>query len=202
MGSPSALRVALTFDAEHPDRPDSSPGAVERILDALGLAGARATFFVQGRWAESHPAVSGRIAAEGHLVGSHSHYHAPMPLLSDRGIRHDARAAAAAIRRATGTDPRPWFRCPFTAGEDDPRVTSVLASMGYRIVSEDVVPRDWEPGSPEALADAIVEGVAARGDGAIVLLHTWPARSAEALPLALARLREDGVAFAGVDEIR
>ena len=50
------LRVALTFDAEHPDRPWCPPRNAEHILDALGDAGVRATFFVQGRWAESQPA--------------------------------------------------------------------------------------------------------------------------------------------------
>ena len=28
------------------------------------------------------------------------------------------------IRETTGVDPRPWFRCPFSAGDDDPRVLS------------------------------------------------------------------------------
>jgi len=52
-----AFRVALTFDAEHPDRP-ARPGNDERLLDALAAAGVRATFFVQGRWAEAYPAVA------------------------------------------------------------------------------------------------------------------------------------------------
>src|SRR6478735_8977445 len=57
-------QVALTFDAEHPDRSWCPPGAAERILDVLAGAGIRATFFVQGRWAEAHPATARRIADE------------------------------------------------------------------------------------------------------------------------------------------
>ncbi len=34
----------------------------------------------------------------------------------------DVRAAERAIIATTGIDPRPWFRCPFGAGSDDPRV--------------------------------------------------------------------------------
>ena len=77
-----AIRVALTFDAEHPDRPTraATSGCSTRWLPAA----TRATFFVQGRWAEANPAVARRIARSGHLVGSHSFYHARMPLLTAR----------------------------------------------------------------------------------------------------------------------
>jgi len=97
-------QVALTFDAEHPDRSWCPPGAAERILDILAGAGIRATFFVQGRWAEAYPATARRIADEGHLVGNHSHHHARSPLFSDRGLREDVDAARDAIVRATGRD--------------------------------------------------------------------------------------------------
>jgi len=198
----STPRVALTFDAEHADRPDCPPGVVDRLLDTLRDAGARSTFFVQGRWAESQPGTAARIAADGHLVGSHSHYHAPMPLLSDRGIRHDVRSAAAAIRRTTGADPRPWFRCPFTAGEDDPRIRSVIGDLGYRIVSQDVYPGDWKPGAvADDVARAIVDGVREHGDGAIVLLHSWPAVTGDLIAGVLDDLAREGARFVGVDEL-
>ncbi len=48
------MRVALTFDAEHPDRPTVS-GVEEQLLDVLDDLEVRATFFVQGRWAEAFP---------------------------------------------------------------------------------------------------------------------------------------------------
>ena len=93
--------MALTFDAEHPDRPWCPPGNAERVLDTLGDRGARATFFVQGRWAGSQPAAAKRIADEDHLVGHHSHYHARMPLLSDEGLASDLTDGHDAVLRAT-----------------------------------------------------------------------------------------------------
>ena len=45
-----------------------------------------------------------------------------MPLLSDDGLDQDLSDGQAAIVAATGSDPRPWFRCPFGDGHDDPRV--------------------------------------------------------------------------------
>ena len=193
--------VALTFDAEHPDRSWCPPGAAERILDVLAGAGVRATFFIQGRWAEAYPGTARRIADEGHLVGNHSHHHARMPLLLDRGLREDVDTARGAIIQATGRDPRPWFRCPWGTGADDPRVLAALAAAGYRHVGWHVEVEDWEPTrSPQAIADDAIEGIRRHGDGTVLLLHTWPGGTVEALQRVLDDL-PDGTAFITVDAL-
>jgi peptidoglycan-N-acetylglucosamine deacetylase len=200
VSDPGPLRVALTFDAEHPDRPLCPPGSAERILDALRAASVRATFFVQGRWAEAHPDTARRIAEDGHLIGHHSKYHARMPLLHDDGVREDIREGAAAILEATGIDPRPWFRCPFGAGRDDPRILGLLDELGYRNVFYQVVVEDWEPWrtGQDVERDA-VRGAVEHGDGAVVLLHSWPAPTADAVPGIIRGLREAGADLVGID---
>ena len=192
--------VALTFDAEHPDRSWCPPGAAERILDVLAGAGIRATF-IQGRWAEAYPGTARRIADEGHLVGNHSHHHARMPLLLDRGLREDVDTARGAIIQATGRDPRPWFRCPWGTGADDPRVLAALAAAGYRHVGWHVEVEDWEPTrSSQAIAADAIEGIRRHGDGTVLLLHTWPGGTVEALQRVLDDL-PDGTAFITVDAL-
>lgn len=78
----------LTFDIEHwyegfryrdmdgwqgyPPRDDKM---VERLLDAMGEAGQRATMFFTGRYAEEFPHVVRRAAHEGHEIASHSYSH-------------------------------------------------------------------------------------------------------------------------------
>lgn len=194
--------VALTFDAEHPDRPHCPPGNAERILDALGEAGARATFFLQGRWARSDPRIAERIATDGHLIGNHSKYHARMTLLTDDGIRTDVQQCEQAIRDLTGIDPRPWFRFPFGDGRDDPRALATLEGIGYRNVHWQVEALDWDAArTPDDVERITLEGVAGHGDGAVVLLHTWPGSTGEAIPRILKRLAEDGARFATVDEL-
>jgi len=196
------FRVALTFDAEHPDRPWCPPGNAERILDDLRSRGVRATFFVQGRWAQAQPATAKRIADDGHLVGHHSHYHTRMPLLSDDGIASDIRDAQEAIIAATGVDPHPWFRCPFGAGHDDPRVLKALRTQGYRDVNWHVELDDWEPWrTGAAIADDAVEGARTQGDGTVVLLHTWPGGTGDALGPLVDRLAEMGATFVTVDAL-
>ena len=117
------FRVALTFDAEHPDRP-TRDGVAESILAALERTDVRATFFIQGRWAEAYPETARLIPGGGHLVGNHSNFHARMPLFSEAGLASDVRESETTIRDVTTVDPRPWFRCPFGAGHEWSRITA------------------------------------------------------------------------------
>jgi peptidoglycan/xylan/chitin deacetylase (PgdA/CDA1 family) len=196
------VRVALTFDAEHPDRPVARPKVEGELVSLLHDRGVRATFFLQGRWAEANPDSAAKIASEGHLVGSHSHFHARMPLLTDEGLRADIVQADRAIREATGVRPRPWFRCPWGHGARDPRVATALRRQRYRHVGWDVVAEDWEPGRTfEDLVRDVTAGVRAFGDGAVVLLHAWPAQTLEAMPRILAGLDEAGAELVTVADL-
>jgi peptidoglycan/xylan/chitin deacetylase (PgdA/CDA1 family) len=196
------IRVALTFDAEHPSRRHCPPGVQETLLEELGRREIRATFFIQGRWAKAYPKTARAIAAAGHLVGNHSHYHARMTLLSDVGLRADVLAAQSAIADITGIDPRPWFRCPFGDGSDDPRVLSALRELGYRDVNWDADGGDWDTErSPRDVAGDTIQGLKARGDGAIALFHTWPATTLEALRRAVEDLDRTGAEYVRLDQL-
>jgi peptidoglycan/xylan/chitin deacetylase (PgdA/CDA1 family) len=193
--------VALTFDAEHPDRP-AADGNADRLLDELDRLGVRGSFFVQGRWAEAYPATARRIATAGHLVGSHSHYHVRMPLLSATGLRTDVTDAQEAIIEHTGVDPRPWFRCPFGAGADDPQLVGRLAALGYREIGWHVTPEDWNPEHSAAdVVRLVLDGALEHGDGAVILHHTWPDQTLAAIPVIVERLRAAGATFVGLDEV-
>lgn len=195
------FKVALTIDAEHADQPRSE--AIEPLLiETLRRERVRATFFLQGRWASANPGMVARISRDGHLVGNHSHHHAPMTLLSDDGIAADVTAAEQAITASGGGGPRPWFRCPYGDGHDDQRVLTVLSGLGYRDHHWDVDPRDWKPGRTESeLVTTVLSGVDEHRDGAVVLLHSWPAVTARALPMLISELRRIGAQPVGLDEV-
>jgi peptidoglycan-N-acetylglucosamine deacetylase len=195
------FRVALTFDAEHPDRPHQV-GGTERVLDALDTERVAASFFVQGRWAEAYPELARSIGERGHLIGNHSFYHARMPLLSATGLSSDVRAAERAIIATTGIDPRPWFRCPFGAGSDDPGVLAGINRLGYREVSWDVEGFDWRPSTrARGMARQMTQETIARGDGAVVLLHPWTRATERGLLPLMDGLREAGATFVQVDAL-
>jgi peptidoglycan/xylan/chitin deacetylase (PgdA/CDA1 family) len=194
------IRAALTFDTEHPDRPNA--GRTERVVEVLAAAGVRATFFLQGRWVEAEPTVARSVVDGGHLVGSHGFYHARMSYMTDDGIHHDVERAEAAIRQLAGADPRPWFRCPFGDGCLDARVLAGLDAAGYRHVGWHIDTQDWRDGlTAEELERCVRDGVRSVGDGAIVLLHGWPAVTPKAVERLLAAAPDDGVRYVGIDEL-
>ena len=61
--------LALTYD----DGPSSE--LTTHILDLLKHRGARATFFMLGRYAHQYPDIVDRVLREGHDIGCHSHQH-------------------------------------------------------------------------------------------------------------------------------
>jgi peptidoglycan/xylan/chitin deacetylase (PgdA/CDA1 family) len=195
-----AIRAALTFDTEHPDRPNHD--GTGPLLEVMETAGVRATFFLQGRWVEAEPELARAIVAAGHLVGSHKFYHARMSFLTDDGLRHDIDRAEAVIRELAGVDPRPWFRCPFGDGASDARVLGGLRRTGYRHVGWHVNPEDWRDGlTVDELERCIRDGVRDAGDGTIVLLHGWPDVTPRAVDRVLAAASGDGVTYVGIDEL-
>ncbi|YCK37285.1 polysaccharide deacetylase family protein [Actinomadura sp. ATCC 39365] len=160
------------------------------------------TMFVQGRWAQANPSLAEDLAAGGHLIGNHSHHHAPMTWLSPKAFDRDVQLAERAIRRATGHDPRPWFRCPFGDGSEDPAIRSALDRLGYQETSWHVDPFDWRgKATGPSVARLVIEEATAHGDGAVVLLHPWTKATGRALPLVIDGLRAAGARFVRMDEL-
>src|SRR3954471_22789607 len=95
--------VWLTID----DGPD--PGDTPRILDALDRHAARATFFVIGERAASHPELISEILRRGHEIAHHTHTHPARSFWSagPKRVRAELDQALAALQRA-GARPR-WF---------------------------------------------------------------------------------------------
>jgi peptidoglycan/xylan/chitin deacetylase (PgdA/CDA1 family) len=125
-----------------------------------------------------------------------------MDMLTDEGIAASLRDAEEAIERATGVSPRPWFRCPYGDGADDPRVLGAIERAGYRHVGWDIDTNDWEPGrTPADMIVTVLDGMREHGDGAIVLMHSWPDVTASVIGDLLDRLQAEGAELVGVDEL-
>ena len=200
------MLVALTFDVEDPDQRDhAGPGDVAPILDALGAAGIRATFFLQGRWLSANPDAAAAVAGAGHLVGNHSYFHTETQLLTARGLREDVTRAHGAILEHTGVDARPWYRLPYGAGAESPVIQSRLRSLGYQHVGWDVDVNDYALDDGTALVSAVADALAGRrragATHAIVLLHSWPLPTVGGLPELCDVLRRQGEDLVTVDQV-
>lgn len=197
---PNAGRtVALTFDA------GANSAGLPSILQTLGTAGVRATFFLTGTWAGANPAGVAAIAAAGHRVGNHSMTHPGFSTLSDAQIAQQLAGAQSAIT-AAGADSRPLFRFPF--GERDARTIAAVNALGYVPVRWTVDTLGWK-GTSGGITAQIVADRALSGlqPGEIILMHVGSnpddgsTLDADALPQLIDRIRQAGYAFATLDAL-
>jgi peptidoglycan/xylan/chitin deacetylase (PgdA/CDA1 family) len=185
--------VALTFD----DGPH--PEGTPQVLDLLGAANARATFFLVGEQVARFPELAAQIVGRGHQVAVHCYRHLNLARVSPWSTRADLDRAAQAIARATGAELR-HHRPPYG-------ILTVPALLHARRRGWETVlwrrdGQDWEAhATPESIAGRLLGAV--RG-GDVLLLHDadWYAspgswrRTVGALELVLERLRDRGLRVA------
>jgi len=182
--------IALTFD----DGPD--PEWTPQILDVLRDEGVRATFFVIGSRAASHPDLIRRMVEEGHEVGLHTFTHPDLAYVEpwrfdmETRLSQNALAGAAGIR--AGLARPPYSSVPSAVTETHLPVLERLGSHGNLVVLSDLDPRDWTEASADEIAAAAVPEA---GDGAVVLLHDGGgdrSQTLAALPVLIDDLRDRG----------
>jgi polysaccharide deacetylase family protein (PEP-CTERM system associated) len=129
------MQIVLSFDVEEHDRIEAAAGLAvgpalkahyrERLgdstrwlLDELGRAEVRATFFVVGQVAEHAPGLVRAVAAAGHEVASHGWDHRRALTMTPDEFRADVRRSKDALEQVTGA-----------------------AVVGYRAPTFSIVPR-------------------------------------------------------------
>lgn len=96
----------------------------------------------------------------------------------------------------------PGFAAPSGRAWTSQRSSRPSESSGTRHVGWDVDALDWdETRDSNLLVETVAEEALAREDDTIVLMHGWPAATAQALGSLLRRLATAGVEFVGVDEL-
>jgi peptidoglycan-N-acetylglucosamine deacetylase len=157
---PGSHGVALTFD----DGPH--PEGTPALLDLLGEAGARATFFLIGEQVERRPEVAARIAREGHVVALHGHRHRNLLRVPPRALAHDLERGSRVIEDATGVRPT-LYRPPY--GIFSPAGLALAGRRGYRTLLWSRWGHDWRRfTTPERIADEVTRELSG---GDVVLLH-------------------------------
>jgi len=194
-GPRTAPRMALTFD-DGPD-PDWTP----RVLDLLGAAGVRATFFVIGERAARAPGVVRRITDAGHEVANHSWSHRNLWFCGPATTREQVRRGHDTIADLTGIAPR-HFRPPW--GMVNAALFSAVRATAERLVFWSIQPEGQRPAPVERQVAHVLGRAHA---GAIVDLHDAegtaraPERLVEGLPQMIAGLRERGYTLTTLSEL-
>jgi peptidoglycan/xylan/chitin deacetylase (PgdA/CDA1 family) len=190
-------QVALTFD----DGPD--PQVTPRLLDALGAAGARATFFTIGRYLQQHPAIAERAINEAHELGNHSWQHDRMQnFYSTRAQAADIDRSIGLLQALSGSE-RPLYRPPI--GLKSPALARAAHARRLTMIAWSLHSRDTRLCEARAIAAQVLDRIR---PGDIVLLHDGHDREGYhrtallgALPTILQGLRERGLQSVTVSEL-
>lgn len=157
-------QMALTFD-DGPNDPHTL-----RLLELLDRHGAKASFFLIGRYVRQRPDIARAIEAAGHAIGNHTYNHPNLIFVSEQRLRQELEDCNKALEDALGR-PVQWFRPPF--GGRRPMVLSTARVFGMQPVMWSVTGFDWNAKSSESVVQKVSRQVEAHGHqrGEIVLLH-------------------------------
>ena len=123
---------------------------VETILDLLGDAGVRATFFTLGWIAERHRALVQRIVAEGHELASHGYGHLRIHEQTEAEFTQDIQRAKALLEDIGGVQVKGYRAPSFSIGKRTLWAFDRIARAGYRYSSSVYPVRHDLYGMPEA----------------------------------------------------
>jgi polysaccharide deacetylase family protein (PEP-CTERM system associated) len=143
----AALTCSPEQKAEYARRMEHT---TRQLLDLLAAAGVKATFYVVGEIARTHPALVRDIHAAGHEVGSHSWDHRRVHHFTPETFREDLRRSKEALEDATGA-PVVGFRAPtFSVVRETGWAVDVLAECGFEYDSSIFPVRHDRYGIPDA----------------------------------------------------
>ncbi|WP_260610130.1 polysaccharide deacetylase family protein [Streptomyces sp. WAC06614] len=183
--------VALTFNAAWDE------SGLDAVLAELRRRKVPATFFPTGRYAEAHPAAVRAMAEAGHGLGNHSYSHPYFDDLSTRERAREVRAADAAIRTASGVEPLPFFRFPYSSTTQD--AVADVNDLGYAAIEFTNDTNGYLGPAGGMTVDAVVRrAVGSLGPGAVLQMHVGSSADdgvvldAQALPRIIDAAVEEG----------
>ena len=107
----------------------------ERILEMLDERDSKGTFFVQGRVAETFPALVQRLVQEGHEVQSHGYSHRPLYAMGPAALRDELERARKTVEDAAGTRVTAFRAQDFSIVARNLWALDTLAEVGFEIDS-------------------------------------------------------------------
>ena len=133
---------------------DKTPCRIERnvdlILELLGEADARATFFTLGWIAERYPAMIRRIAAAGHEIASHGYAHSRVDDLERDAFQADIALAKTILEDVADVEVKGYRAPSFSISDETEWAHDCIARAGYRYSSSVYPIRHDHYGIPHA----------------------------------------------------
>lgn len=182
--------IAITFQ----DGPSSM--LTPQVLKILADRNVKATFFVTGESALSHPDILKQEFAAGHEIGSRSWAHSLFAHATDEQLLQDLQRTDQAIKTALGNSPRLFspFDLSFTSVQCD----TVNKQFGYTMIFWNIDSLAVKSKGAAAIADTIISQAK---PGSIIMSSDIDAGSVQALPYVIDTLVGKGYKFVTVPEL-
>ena len=182
--------IAITFD----DGPSSM--LTPQVLKILSDRGVKATFFVTGENAASHPDIVKQEFAAGHEIGSRSWAHSLFSHETDDELLQDLQRADQAIKAATGSSPKLYSPTDlsFTSVQCD----TVNKQYGYTTIFWSVDSTTDKAKGAAAVANTVITQAK---PGAIIMASDIDTTSVQALPVVIDTLVSKGYKFVTISDL-
>jgi len=123
---------------------------VNRVLYLLSKYNAKATFFIQGNSAESHPLILKNIYKEGHEIGIHGYNHKPIFNQTKDEFMEDVKKTRDIVENIIGEEVigyrAPWF----SVRKDTLWALEILLELGFKYDSSVFPIKTFTYGIPDA----------------------------------------------------
>lgn len=135
------------------------------ILNILKEHKVKASFFIEGKWAQEHPDLVKMIAEQGHVIGNHAYNHPDMARISRDEIERQIEQTNKIIEAIIDEKPK-WFAPPSGSFTDE--VVQVAHEHQMETILWTVDTIDWKNPSVSVMMNRIMTNI---HPGATILMH-------------------------------
>jgi peptidoglycan/xylan/chitin deacetylase (PgdA/CDA1 family) len=156
---------AITFD----DGPHAD--YTNKIASNLKEFDIKSTFFSLSKNVVAYPHITNGLREAGMEIANHSHDHKQLTKLSDAQLDFEILDSTDKITKVTGEKTK-YFRCPYGAGTNVPRVRQRIAKEDMIHVFWSVDSLDWQDHNPKTIVERVRKQMAmSKNGGGIILFH-------------------------------
>jgi len=164
------------------------------LLEIFREKNVKATFFIEGRWAEKYPDLLRLIYESGHEIGNHGYSHAHHAELSYEQNLNEIKKAEQTIENIIGVKTT-LFAPPY--GEFSEQTMKAASTMNYRLIMWTIDTIDWKKPGVDYIVNKVLDNA---GNGKIVLMHPTE-DTVKAMPTIIDNLYREGYKITTVSEL-
>jgi len=179
-----SLLINVSWGEEH----------IPKILNTLKEYNVKATFFIEGKWAQNNSELVKMIDEQGHVIGNHAYNHPNMERLPYQQMTEQIRQTNDILSAITGDKPK-WFAPP--AGSYNDQVVQSAHNLNMETVLWTVDTIDWKNPSVSVMVNRINDKL---HPGATILMHPTPA-IAEGLSSIIQTIKEKGYKIGDINRL-